>query len=83
MRRRKKVGLLASAVLLCSASLAFASPSIYRLSQLSLPLAHPNASDLYIELDPALERMLTDRNRSTNTRFGLEYKAWRTIQASA
>ena len=82
MRRKSKVGLLTSAVLLSSASFAFASLAILSLPELPTRLQLPSDQLLKPVVEPSLEMPHAGTKKIGPTYFS-DYKAWRHIQASA
>ena len=79
MQRKSKVGIFAVVILLSSASLAFASLAIFTLPQLPTLLPQPS-NVLYL----APKKLSYQQSHKTmGSRYFLEYKTWRSIQASA
>ena len=83
MRREKKVWLFTIVLLLYSASLAFASIAIFSLPEMPPPL--PRFSSRLTSQHVITEVVTPPRNelKSAGSRYLLEYKTWRHIQASA
>ncbi len=92
MWRKKVVGVLAIAFLLCSASFAFAFPygtphgalAIWSLSDLRARLPEPSN---HLGFNPMGEsetrEILRGPAQTAGSRYFLEYKTWRQIQTSA
>ncbi len=83
MRRKKRVGVFVVTFLLCSASFAFASIAILSLPELITPL--PHFSNHLVSHRVIKRAAVTPRSEvtATGSRYFLEYKTWRHIQASA
>ncbi len=83
MRQEKKVWIFTIALLLCSASFAFASIAILSLPELTTPL--PHFSNHLVSHRVITGAVVTPQSevKAAGSRYFLEYKTWRHIQASA
>ncbi len=83
MRRKRTVGILTITLLLCSASFAFASFTIWSLPE---PVRLPRPFS-YLEFNPSgkpeMREILRRPIQTAASRYFSEYKTWRHIQASA
>jgi len=84
MWRKKVVGVLTIALLLCSVSVAFASLAIWPLPDLRARLPEPSNHLGFNPMgEPETREILRGPAPTAGSMYFLEYKTWRQIQTSA